>query len=105
MVEVDLKWDFLPGADQKAYQAWAKKAIGTVLQSPGIVEFRASRNLLATPLVRATSVWKTMADWANFAEGAAWQALRAELLDQYGQNFTVEVWGPSPVVPEPLRPG
>ena len=105
MIEVDLKWDFLPGMDQQAYQGWAKKAIGAVLQSPGMVEFRANRNMLASPQVRTTSVWKTMADWANFAESATWQALKAELLDQYGQDFTVEIWGPSPVVPEPLRPG
>ena len=105
MIEADLKWDFLPGMDQQAYQAWAKKAIGTVLQSPGLVEFRAYRSMLAAPQVRTTSVWKTMADWANFAGSAAWLALREELLDQYGQDFTVEVWGPSPVVPEPMRPG
>jgi len=105
MIEVDLKWDFLPGVDQQAYQAWAQKAIGTVLQSPGIVEFRASRNMLAGPQVRATSVWNTMADWGAFDESAAWQALKDELLDQYAQNMSVDIWGPSPVVPEPLRPG
>ena len=105
MIEVDMKWDFLPGVDQQAYQAWAKKAIGSVLQSPGIVEFRASRSMLGPPEVRATSVWKTMADWGNFDESATWQALKAELLDQYAQNLSVDIWGPSPVVPEPLRPG
>lgn len=105
MIEVDLRWNPLPGMDQKAYQAWAKKAIGTVLQSPGLIEFRANRSMLAEPFIRTTSVWKTMADWANFAGSAAWLALREELLDQYGQDFTVEVWGPSPVIPEPLRPG
>jgi hypothetical protein len=104
MIEVDLKYDFLPGVDQQAYQAWAKKAIGTVLQSPGIVEFRASRNMVASPQVRATSVFKTMADWGNFAESAGWLALKAELSDQFATNVCVDIWGPSPVVPEPLRP-
>ncbi|MGD8517986.1 MAG: antibiotic biosynthesis monooxygenase, partial [Anaerolineae bacterium] len=103
MIDVDLRWDFLPGVDQQAYQAWAKKAIGTVLQAPGMVEFRANRNMLGPPQVRATSVWKTMADWANFDEGDAWEALKSELLDQYAHNYSVEIWGPSPVVPEPLR--
>jgi hypothetical protein len=105
MIEVDLKWDFLPGADQQAYQAWAQRAIGSVLQSPGVVEFRAHRNMLGGPAVRATSVWQTMADWGNYGESETWQALKAELLDRYAQNLGVEIWGPSPVVPEPLRPG
>ena len=105
MIEVDLKWDFLPGMDQQAYQAWAKKAIGSVMQAPGMVEFRASRSMLGGPEARTTSLWNTMADWANFVESATWQAIKAELLDQYGHNLSVEIWGPSPVVPEPLRPG
>lgn len=105
MFEVDLRWDFLPGIDQQAYQAWAKKAIGTILQAPGLVEFRANRSMLASPQIRTTSVWKSMADWANFDESDAWQALKQEMLDRYAQDVSVEVWGPSPVVPEPLRPG
>jgi hypothetical protein len=105
MIDVDLKYDFLPGFDQQAYQAWAKKAIATVLRSPGLVEFRANRNMMASPQVRTTSVFKTMADWGNFAESAEWAALKAELSDQYATNISVDIWGPSPVVPEPLRPG
>jgi len=104
MIDVDLKYDFLPGVDQQAYQAWAKKAIGTVLQAPGIVEFRASRNMMASPQVRTTSVFKTVADWANFSESAEWLALKAELSDQHATNISFDIWGPSPVVPEPLRP-
>jgi len=105
MIDVDLKYDFLPGVDQQAYQAWAKKAIGALLRSPGMVEFRASRNMVASPQVRATSVFKTVADWGNFSETAEWLALKAELSDQYATNISVDIWGPSPIVPEPLRPG
>ena len=105
MIEVDLKYDLLPGFDQQAYQVWAKKAIGTVLQSPGLVEFRANRNMMASPQVRTTSVFKTMTDWVNFAESAGWLAIKAELSDQFATNICVDIWGPSPVVPEPLRPG
>ena len=87
MIEVDLNYDLLPGVDQQAYQAWAKRAIGTVLQSPGIVEFRASRNMVAAPQVRATSIFKRKADWGNFAESASWLALKAELSDQFATNI------------------
>jgi hypothetical protein len=63
MIEVDMRYDLLPGIDLRAYEAWAKKVIGTILQAPGIVEFRASRNMLGSPSVRATTVWQAMADW------------------------------------------
>jgi heme-degrading monooxygenase HmoA len=105
MIEVDIRYDLLPGIDLRAYEAWAKKVIGTMLQAPGIVEFRASRNMLGSPYVRARTVWQTMADWANFAGSATWQAMSAELRSQFGTNISVEIWGPSPVTPEPIRPG
>ena len=103
-VEVNLIYDFLPGIDQQAYQEWAKKAIGTVLQSPGLVEFRANRNVLGSPQVRSTSVWQSLADWARFAESPERQRLDSELF-KFASNIGVELWGPSPTVPEPLRPG
>lgn len=104
MTEVNLIYDFVHGFDQQAYQEWAKKAIGTVLQSPGIIEFRAHRNILGFPYVRSTSVWKSLADWANFAESPEWQNIETELRGKFATNVKVEIWGPSPVVPEPLRP-
>jgi heme-degrading monooxygenase HmoA len=105
MVEVDLLYELMPAVDQKAYQEWAKRTIGLVLKSPGVIEFRAYRNILGSPFVRSTSVWKTLADWSNFVESAGWKAAEAELRAKYGVDIRVELWGPSPVVPEPLRPG
>jgi heme-degrading monooxygenase HmoA len=105
MIEVNLRYDLLPRIDPQAYEAWAKNAVGTVLQAPGCVEFRAARNMMGSPLVQSTTVWKTMADWGNFAESAEWQAISAEARDQFVTNLSIEVWGPSPVMPEPLRPG
>ena len=104
MIEVIGTWDILPGIDEQAYAALAKKLIGTLLRQPGFVEFRANRNFMGSPRVRTTYVWQTLADWANFAASAEYQALDAE-----GSRFTTnghtELWGPSPVVPEPIRPG
>ena len=104
IVEVNLFYDLLPGVDQQAYQEWAKKTIGFVMQSPGLIEFRANRNLLGSPVVRSTSVWQTLADWANFAQTEKWQKMYEELCNSFGVNIRVEIWGPSPIVPEPLRP-
>ena len=104
MIESNMVYDLLPCIDQQAYQQVAKKAIGLVLQSPGLVEFRANRNVLGSPQVRATSVWQTLADWANFSESSGWLELEAEMRT-FVTNLRFELWGPSPVVPEPLRPG
>ena len=46
MVEATLTYDFLPGADMKAYEDFAKRAIPQALAAPGLVEIRAHRNLL-----------------------------------------------------------
>ena len=104
MIEMNMIYDLLPGVDLQAYQEWAKKATGLVLQSPGLSEFRANRNVLGNPQVRATSVWKSLSDWANYTESAEWQGLWNEML-AFATNVRIELWGPSPVVPEPLRPG
>ena len=104
MIELNMTYDLLPGIDQQAYQVMAKKAVGLLLQSPGLVEFRASRNVLGSPQVRATSVWQTLVDWANFNESSGWQELETEMRT-FVTNLRFELWGPSPVVPEPLRPG
>ena len=104
MIEVNKSYDLLPGIDRQAYVAWSKGASATMLQAPGLVEMRVHRNLLGSPQVRLTLVWQTLADWAKFAESAERQKLDAELL-QFAANIHIELWGPSPVVPEPLRPG
>ena len=104
MIEVNTTWDLLPNIDQQAYGEWAKKTVGTVLKAPGIVEFRANRNLLGSPQVRSTAVWQSFADWAKYAESDEWQSLDAEFRS-FAINIRIEIWGPSPVLPEPLRPG
>ena len=104
MIEVNKSHDLLPGIDRQAYIAWSKRASATMLQAPGLVEMRVHRNLLGSPQVRLTLVWQTLADWAKFAESAERQKLDSELLE-FATNINIELWGPSPVVPEPLRPG
>lgn len=102
MMESIITWDLVPNVDQGAYAAWAKKAIGAVLKQPGLIEFRANRNLLGTPQVRVVSVWSALGDWAKFDEDS-WPPLEAELRG-YATNIQMELWGPSPVVPQPLHP-
>ena len=49
MIEVNLSWDLLPNIDQQAYGEWATKTVGAILKAPGLVEFRAHRNIKNFP--------------------------------------------------------
>lgn len=104
MIEVNVSWDLLPNIDQKAYGELATKTVASILKAPGLVEFRAHRNILGTPQVRSTSVWQTLADWANYSDSDEWRTLEAGFRS-FVSDMRVEIWGPSPVLPEPVRPG
>lgn len=104
MIELGKTYDLLPGIDQQAYLEYARRAFATMLKAPGLVEIRAYRSLLGSPHVRLALVWETLADWARFAESQERQKLDAELL-KFASGIAIELWGPSPAAPEPLRPG
>jgi hypothetical protein len=46
------------------------------MKGEGRIGFRASRNLLGEPYARTTTLWQGIADWARFADGDTWGALR-----------------------------
>jgi hypothetical protein len=104
MIEVIKTYDPLPGIDQQAFLECGQRAFDTMLKAPGLVEIRVYRSLLGSPQSRLTLVWQTLADWAKFAESPERQRLDSELL-KFATNIGVELWGPSPAVPELLRPG
>ena len=104
MVEVNTTWDFLPDMDQDAYAVWSNKKIKLHLQAPGLIEFRANRNLIGMPQARATSVWQTMENAARFMESADYREIIADGLDSLITNMNVSFWGTSPMIPEPIRP-
>jgi heme-degrading monooxygenase HmoA len=103
MIESTMTYDLLPNIDMKAYQEWAKNAVGIVAKQPGMLEFRVNRNVLCSPEVRTTAVFRSMEDWAKFADSDAWHSMHAEMRG-YVSNARLELWGPSPVLPEPVRP-
>jgi hypothetical protein len=104
MIGVHKTYDLLPGIDQQAYLEYGRRAFATMLKAPGLLEIRVYRSLLGSPQVRLTLMWQTLADWAEFAESPERQMLDSELF-RFAQNIGVELWGPSPATPEPLRPG
>lgn len=104
MIEVCLLFNLHKGVNEDQYAAWAKKAIVPLLKSPGIVEFKAHRNILGTPQVRLTTIWNSLNDWARFAESPDWLRLMGELSTNFATDVEMTIWGPSPIAPGPLRP-
>ncbi|MFC1493587.1 hypothetical protein ACFL6O_06450 [candidate division KSB1 bacterium] len=104
MIEVNMTWRFLPKINHKDYVGWAKAANNIMIQSHGMIEFRANRNLLGSPQARITTVWDKLSSWADFNEGRDWQTQKSILLDRFAAEIKVEIWGPSEIVPEPIRP-
>jgi quinol monooxygenase YgiN len=103
MIEVNLSYDLLPNVDMKAYREWVKKAVDTTVKQPGMLEFRANRNVLGTPQIRTSAMWRSLEDWAKYTDGKLWHSMEAELRG-FATNVKVELWGPSPVVSGPVRP-
>lgn len=103
MIEVTFTYDIHPEIDEEAYSRLARKATLMMKNAKGFIELRASRNLLGSPHVRRTSVWESMADWGRFAETSDFQKITHEFR-QYTTHMHVNLWGPSPYVPEPIKP-
>ncbi len=104
MIEINIFFTLLPGKEQRAYEELAKAVVAMALEAPGIIEVRGNRNMLGTPQVRFTTVWESLVDWARFNESREWQDAWAEM-NPYLTDVVLEIWGPSPIVPEPMRPG
>ncbi len=103
MVLYVMKWDILPDKVE-AYMKWTEGAIQRTLAVPGVAEFRAYRPTTGASQVVVTYEFDDMATWA------AWQTHEdtQKVLDELrtlAANVTIELWGPSPVVPKPIRPG
>lgn len=103
MIEVAFTYDFLPGIDEAAYAKFARKATAMMVKAEGFIEFRAHRNLLGAPHVRRTSVWQSLAHWAAVADQPEFQNLTVEFR-KYVTNLDVQLWGPSPLTPQPIKP-
>ena len=87
-----------------AYLKWAEGAIKRILAVPGVVEFRAYRPVTGPSQLVTMAEFADMAAWAAFASNADMLKLQMEL-HTLALNVSIEVWGPSPVVPAPIRSG
>jgi quinol monooxygenase YgiN len=103
MVLTVIKWDIHPDK-LEAYLKWTESAIKRNLAVPGVVEFRAYRGTAGAPQVVVTYEFADMAAWAAWYSNEDIQKVLTEL-HTVALNVSHEIWGPSPVVPAPIRPG
>jgi hypothetical protein len=87
-----------------AFQGWSQVVIPKILATPGVIEFRAYRPLSGSFQVVTTIEFADVTAWGNFANGEAGTKMNDEL-HTLAFDINHEIWGPSPVVPKPLRPG
>lgn len=103
MVLQVMKWDIHPDKTE-AYLKWTESAVKRIIAAPGVVEFRAYRPATGASQAVTTLEFADMAAWAAWQSDEDMQKVLAEL-HTLALNVNIEVWGPSPVVPVPIRPG
>ena len=102
MVLQVMKWDVHPDKTD-AYAKWAPDAIKRILSVPGLVEFRAYRPSSGASQVVVTYEFADMSAWTTWNSNAEVQKVTEEIRT-LALNVNVEIWGPSPIIPEPIRP-
>lgn len=103
MVLYVMKWDIHPDKAD-AYLKWSESAIKRTLAVPGVVEFRAYRQATGASQIVITYEFNDLAAWAAWDSKENVQQVLTELRT-LALNVKSELWGPSPVVPAPIRPG
>ena len=87
----------------EAYTKWTEGGIKRTLAGPGVVEFRAYRAQTGPSQVVTTYEFADLAAWAAWSSDEDVQRVLSELRT-LALNIDIEVWGPSPIVPQPIRP-
>ncbi|MCG3212684.1 MAG: hypothetical protein FOGNACKC_06376 [Anaerolineae bacterium] len=103
MVLYIMKWNIHPDKTEE-YMAWSKGAIQRTVGAGGVTEFRAYRPASGPFQVVITLELADMAAWAAWYSTEVVQTVFVEMRT-LANNVTTELWGPSPVVPQPIRPG
>ena len=103
MVLYVMRWNIHPDK-KEAYTEWTKGAIARTLGVGGVVEFRAYRPATGPSQVVVTYEFADMAAWQTWYVNQDVQTVLEEL-HTLATDVTLDLWGPSPVVPDPIRPG
>jgi heme-degrading monooxygenase HmoA len=82
---------------------WAASVNSRLLAVPGILEIRVFRTAVGASQMVATAEFADLAAWAEWYGHEEVQTVFSEARE-YLSSLTTELWGPSPVHPEPVRP-
>ena len=103
MVLYVVRFDILPDKMEK-YPKWIKNYYRNTIEVRGVKEFRGYRTLASSQgNVVVTYEFKNMETWAKWRSHMEIIKFLEELR-KFVTNMTFELWGPSPIVPEPLHP-
>lgn len=97
-----VKWDLI-GDRLEDYETWTKFAIERSLAVSGVTEFRAYRPAAGSSQVAVTFEFTSFEDWTSWFNNDDIQEM-FEKLFELTTNIERELWEPSPLVPEPIRP-
>jgi antibiotic biosynthesis monooxygenase (ABM) superfamily enzyme len=86
-----------------AWAEYAKVNIPVLLTIPGLVEHRVYRTIAGSSFYVATYEFTDLVAYAAWRSHPESERIWVEA-HTYLENISVELWGPSPVVPAPLRP-
>ena len=103
MVLYVIKWNISPEVTAEAYDAFTQRHIPATVGGPGVVEFRGYRPVTGPHEVVVTYEFANLEDWAAWRQSDVMRAAEAELR-KLGSGVTMELWGHSEQVPEPVRP-
>ena len=104
MIEVHLAYELKKDINEQEYFQWMKAAIVPALKSRGIVEVRAMRDTQNPQRVMVIGIWGSLSDWQAFYQTDGWNLFMGPLETTYATTIRLEVWGPSALIPAPLRP-
>jgi antibiotic biosynthesis monooxygenase (ABM) superfamily enzyme len=86
-----------------AYVEWATANIPVQLAIPGLVELRVYRIIAGSSFAVATYEFTDLPAYAAWRSHPEAERIWMEA-HKYLENISVELWGPSPTAPAPLRP-
>jgi hypothetical protein len=99
-------WDLPPGERLAIYNETVQTEwLRSVLQQPGVKEVRAYRNPhYTTPQVLVHVEFDSLRSWQVYLVSESYAGLMFELRAVGCSHIAVQVWEPSPLVPEPVTP-